>query len=200
MKLNPRHGHFHATLVAKADKLLRPWQGDCWRFQDAEFPTGKDILSGEGARVNGGRLNVRGSFPVVYGSLSEETALKEANARAKRYGLVVRKPRIFVSIHLDLQRVLDLTDATTRHTLDLPLKVLREEDWEKLQDSGVEALGQALGRAAWQAGAEGVVIPSFAHRGGTNVAFFPGNRAIESKVQIYEEKILPGVKIRQGRK
>lgn len=200
MKLNPRHGHLHATLVAKADKLLRPWQGDCWRFQDAEFPTGKDILSGEGARLNGGRLNVRGSFPVVYGSLSEETALKETNARAKRYGLVVRKPRVFVCIHLDLQRVLDLTDATTRRTLDLPLKVLREEDWEKLQDSGVEALGQALGRAAWQAGAEGVMIPSFAHRGGTNVAFFPGNRTEKSKIRIYESEVLPAGKGTKGRK
>lgn len=190
MKFNPRHEHFSKVITTEVDDMLVAWEGDCWRFQDADFPSAKEILNGEGARLNGGRLNVRGSFPVVYGSLSDETALKESKARAKRYGLEVRKPRVFVCIHLKLRRVLDLTQDPIRRSLGVTLKILREEDWEKLQDSGIEALSQALGRAAHGQGAEAIVIPSFAHRGGTNVAFFPRNLTKGRMVKIYEEDTL----------
>ncbi|MCC5835097.1 MAG: hypothetical protein JJU20_10220 [Opitutales bacterium] len=46
MKLNPRHVHFLKKIQENADDWLSPWQGDCWRFQDIEFPQADEILSG----------------------------------------------------------------------------------------------------------------------------------------------------------
>jgi RES domain-containing protein len=191
MKANPRYSEFHSVLTAHAYDWLEPWEGDCWRFQDIEFPTANEILSGAGAQRFGGRLNFRGTFPVVYGSSTEDTALKESAARATRYGLVVRKPRILVAIELKLQRVLDLRRANVRRLLGIALKELQHEDWEKLQDHGTEALSQALGRAASVTGAEAVMIPSFAQRGGVNVAWFPANKLKGSACSIHEGSKLP---------
>ena len=112
MKSNPRYAHFQRVIEAHRGDWLQPWAGDSWRFQDIDFPSGPEILNGEGARINGGRWNVRDSFAAVYGSISEQTALHESGAHAKRYGLVLRKPRILVAIGYDVaifsQRVADV--------------------------------------------------------------------------------------------
>jgi RES domain-containing protein len=191
MKANPRHSYFLDVLTKHVSTLPVPWSGDCWRFQDADFPRSDQILSGHGAYLNGGRWNGIKQFPAVYGSTDEHTAIDESNARAKRYGIVVRKPRVVVAIHLQLQRVLDLTDAEVRRKLGITLKEIAAEDWEKLQDSGVESLSQALGRAAHESWAEAILVKSFARRSGVNVAFFPKNRLPISTVKIWDEGSLP---------
>ncbi|MCP5535092.1 MAG: RES family NAD+ phosphorylase [Akkermansiaceae bacterium] len=78
MKHNPRYDDIFKAIAEHKDTLIVPWQGECWRFQAASYPTGKEILSGQGAYVNGGRWNAAGTTQVVYGSTSEEVALKEA--------------------------------------------------------------------------------------------------------------------------
>ena len=191
MKANPRYDYFQSVLKDPNTRWSTPWEGDCWRYQDIDFPSEKEILSGEGAFLNGGRLNAIGSFHVVYGSTTDRTALDESAARAKRYGLTVRKPRILVCIELKMQNVLDLRQPPVRRALGVTIRELRAEDWETLQNNGIEALGQALGRAAFDSKAEGVMIPSFAHRGGLNVALFPKNRLAGSKVKIVEGGSLP---------
>lgn len=200
MKANPRYSHFFSVLSAANPDLLIPWKVDCWRYQDIEFPAAKQILSGEGAFRNGGRLNGIGSFPVVYGSATDETALQESAARARRYGLTVRKPRVLVCIEMELQKVLDLRQAPLLGTLGVTLAELGAEDWETLQNNGIESLGQSLGRAAFKAKAEAVIIPSFAHKGGLNVAWFPENRQPGSVVKIVEGEKLPPQVSRKRRK
>lgn len=64
-KFNPQFGEIAADLGDQGRELLRPWQGDCWRFQAISHPRGRDILSGKGALQNGGRWNAPGTFPVV---------------------------------------------------------------------------------------------------------------------------------------
>jgi len=191
MKANPRYVHFYSVLSALDANWLTPWQGDCWRYQEIDFPSGKEILSGDGAFFNGGRLNVKGSFQVVYGSATEETALEESAARAKRYGLTVRKPRILVCIEIKLQKMLDLRQKPLLKALGVTLAELGSENWETLQNNGIESLGQSLGRAAFETEAEAVIIPSFAHDGGFNVAYFPKRRLHGSTVRIVEGKKLP---------
>ena len=191
MKANPRYGEFLTTLQKCAEAWGQPWIGDSWRFQDIDFPTGKDILSGKGAQLRGGRLNFRGSFPVVYGSTDEVTALVESSAHSQRYGLVVRKPRILVAIELRLQRALDLRVPDIQGALNLSLKELQCENWGNLQYHGTEALSQALGRAVFDAGFEAILIPSFAHPAGTNIAWFPKNALRGSTASIHEGSKLP---------
>lgn len=191
MKANPRYAHFRSVLDVPGANWLEPWEGDCWRYQDIDFPSAKQILSGEGAFRNGGRLNGIRSFRVVYGSATEKTALDESAARARRYGLTVRKPRILVCIEMKLQKVLDLRQAPLLGALGVTLAELGAEDWETLQNNGIESLGQALGRAAFDTRAEAIIIPSFAHGGGLNVAWFPQNRMRGSGIKIVEGEKLP---------
>lgn len=197
MKPNPRYAHFRSVLDAAESNWPVPWEGDCWRYQDIDFPSAKQILSGEGALRNGGRLNAKGGFRVVYGSAKDETALKESAARAQRYGLTVRKPRILVCIEMKLQKVLDLRQVPLLEALGVTLAELGAEDWETLQNNGIESLGQSLGRAAFDTKAEAVIIPSFAHHGGLNVAWFPENRLAGSEIEIVEGKTLPTAKRRR---
>lgn len=200
MKANPRYAHFFSVLVADYAKWLAPWEGDCWRYQDVEFPSAKEVLSGEGARQNGGRLNTIGSFPVVYGSSAEKTALDESAARARRYGLTVRKPRILVCIEMKLQKVIDLRNEPLLRALGLTLAELGAEDWETLQSNGTESMGQSLGRATFDTGVEGVLIPSFAHPEGLNIAWFPPNHVHGSVVRIVGGDKLPVGKAKKKRK
>ncbi len=199
MKANPRYKELQSLLEENAEEFLLPWEGDCARLQVIDYPSEKNILDGGGALNRGGRLNFKGRFPVVYGSLTEETALKESGAYAKKFNFVVRTPRILVVIALKLGRVLDLRNAKIRQKLKITLKELGSEDWEALQGKGFESLGQALGRAAMKAGAEGIIIPSFAHKSGCNVAYFPKNLDSKSSASIFEGEKLPKKSRKKGK-
>ena len=67
-----------------------------------------------------------------------------------------REPRLLVAIHLQLNSVLDLTNAAIRRKLGITLEEIREENWRKLQNNRVESLTQSLGRAAFESGAGGM--------------------------------------------
>jgi len=152
---------------------MKPWEGDCWRFQAVDFPSADEILSGEGAYRNGGRWNGINSFRAFYGSTDDVTATRESAALAKYYGFPCREPRLLVCIHCKLTRLLDFTSGSIRRSLGITLKEIEAEDWRKLQATGIEALSQALGRAAREQGAEGLLTRSFANRGGVNIVVFP---------------------------
>jgi len=190
MKHNPRYNDLIKALVKHKGELVAPWQGDCWRFQAVTHPTGKEILSGQGSYMNGGRWNAPKTIKTVYGSSSEEVALKEAKAHDAYYGLPTRSPRIFVCVSLKLERVIDLTKLQNLRKLGLILKHLTQEDWRKIQDHGAESLTQAVGRAACDLGAEALLTRSAAVKGGVNVAYFPVNKMKSSCVFIYGQMAL----------
>jgi hypothetical protein len=48
-KSNPRFDEILADLGDQCGALLRPWEGDCWRFQAISHPRGREILNGKGA-------------------------------------------------------------------------------------------------------------------------------------------------------
>lgn len=126
-------------------------------------------------------------FPAVYGSTDETTAVKESSAVASYAGFPMREPRLLVAIRLEITRVLDLTDPAIRGKLGIILREIRREDWRKIQEAGHESLSQALGRASLDFSAEAILVPSFARRGGVNVAYFPSNRRVESSASIWHE-------------
>jgi RES domain-containing protein len=186
IKSNPRFDELRADLHEHAAELLRPWSGDCWRFQAITHPSGREILNGEGALRNGGRWNAPGTFAVVYGSTTENVALEESKAIERYYGIITRKARIFVCIGIRMSRILDLTDAMTLRRLKLVAKHLRAEDWRKINADGHESLTQCIGRAAHSAGAEGLQAPSSSVKGGINLACFPGNKAPGSSLRLHD--------------
>jgi RES domain-containing protein len=183
-----------ARAVERSFPYLVPWSGDVYRSTSPKYAGRDDLITGAGAKANGGRWNPPGSFHTIYASLDPETALAEALAHFRRFGFPIRSamPRIFAALQVKLNRVLDLRLGTVRSTLRVSTARLFAEEWWKKQERGQEALTQAIGRVAWEAGLEGMLVPSAAHRAGSNLIVFPANiHSPSSWVRILNPAELP---------
>lgn len=173
--------------------LAAPWDGTIFRFTGVKYANRGDLLSGAGARRHGGRWNPPGLFNCIYGSLDAGVAQEESFASNDRYGIPreMMRPLVQVAVRLRLQVVLDLTDAAILKLLGVSRAVLTRCDWEAEQDLGREAITQCLGRLAWQAKLEAVLVPSRQISGGVNLALFPGRRRRGSSWKIQGARDLP---------
>ncbi len=172
-------------------QLFQPWAGAVYRVTTLNYPDSKSILLGEGSFLYGGRWNAIGSFRAVYGSTEDTVAVAESRANAEYAGVPYpfRTPRLLVTIELSLRRVLDLSLEQARKDLNVSLEILNQ-DWRKIQDQGQESFTQTLGRAVFQNGGEGLLVPSARVRGGINVVYFPENRQRGSVARVYESEKL----------
>jgi RES domain-containing protein len=134
-------------------------------------------LTGAGSKASGARWNPPKSFATLDSSIDPATALGEAFAHHRYFGFPIEDalPRIMAAVRVELQHVLDLTDASIRKTLRVSVAELVNDDWHKLNRKGQEALTQAIGRLAWQAEWEGLLVPSAVADGKANLIIFPGN-------------------------
>jgi RES domain-containing protein len=164
------------------------WSGTFFRFQTVDFPAPKEVLSGEGARIRGGRWNPPGTA-TLYGSITDTAALEECKANDRYYGVDTKSPRLLVAIETRLTRVLDLTSPICRKSLDLTLTQLAAEDWRKLLASGKESFTQALGRAVVAARGSGLLARSAAVHRGVNVVVFPENCAKDQLLVVEGHKL-----------
>jgi RES domain-containing protein len=153
------------------------WSGVAYRSASPGYANRDDLITGAGSRVAGARWNGRGSFHAVYASLDPQTALDEALAHFRHFNLPIESamPRVLVALQIQLGCVLDLTRIEVRRSLRLSRRRLLDEPWRELQQQGQEALTQAIGRLAWEAEWEGLLVPSAARSGGVNVVVFPAN-------------------------
>lgn len=117
------------------------FSGEGWRHLSPR----RDPLSGEGARIHGGRFNPAGSFPVIYICLTRPCAVAELRRLGQRQAIGVEGllPRYLYRYDVRLDRVLDLTNAGVRDEVGLSLDVLTGPDWAACQDLGTTA--HALG-------------------------------------------------------
>lgn len=98
-------------------------------------------------------------------------------------------PRVFVSIRLEVQRILPLTVGRVRTVLRVSHRRLIREPWQDEQDHGREALTQALGRIARELSLEGLLVPS-AQGTGQNLVVFPDRLLRGSRIDIiHPEKL-----------
>jgi RES domain-containing protein len=151
----------HADLVGAIDQLpATPWAGHAFRHVAA----GRAALSGEGARLVGGRWNPKASFPVLYLGLSRAAVLAEFHRLARRQGLPPESflPRTFFTYEVDLDALLDLRDPTARAAVGL-------DDRDLTAD--ILTPCQAVGEAAHACGREGVLVPGAAESGDVLAAF-----------------------------
>jgi RES domain-containing protein len=126
------------------DVPARSYDGEGWRH----LAPGYDPLSGEGARLRGGRFNVRESFPVLYLCTSRACVAAELELLGTRepVGLDGLLPRQIYRYSISLERVLDLTASDVRHALGVDVDSLVDADWSSCQLLGVTA--HALGYQA----------------------------------------------------
>lgn len=117
-------------------------------------------MSGEGARIQGGRWNPAESFPTLYVGLTEDIVAAEFRRLALRSGRSTADflPRQLYEIDVRLQLVLDLTDCEQVAVLGVDAADLMSDDLRTCQ---------ALGDAAHYLGTEAILAPSAA---GTGVA------------------------------
>ena len=80
---------------------------------------------------------------------------------------------MLVAVDVKLARVLDITGGAVRKALVVSSARMRSDDWRASNRQGAESLTQAIGRAAYESGLSGLVVP--ACDGGRNLAWFPGN-------------------------
>jgi RES domain-containing protein len=169
------------------------WTGLLYRFTSIKYASRTDLLSGEGSKKCGGRWNPLGGFKTVYGSTMAETALEESFAHHRRYGIPVQTalPRVLVAVQAHLSKILDLTRGDVRRHLAISTTRMVAEDWQSEQDQGREALTQAIGRMAFVAGLEGLLVPSAAVPSGRALVVFPDNLAPASLLKIVNARQLP---------
>jgi len=182
-----------AAAVARCMPLAGAWAGDVFRFAVPRWATAAQLLTGAGALHAGGRWHPVGAFRAVYATLDPETALAESLAHYRRFGIAVRDamPRTLNAVSVSLSRVLDLTaGAVRRHLVVSHARMLAEEWWVR-QARDEEAVTQAIGRAVYAAGLEGLLVPSAARPGGRGLIFFPDNRSPGSVLTIVNPHELP---------
>lgn len=126
-----------------------------------------DPLSGEGARIHGGRFNPPDSFPVLYLCTTRACAIAEFERLGERQviGMAGLLPRSLYRYDLVLEMVLDLTSRSVLRTLGVRTETLTAPGWGETQD---------LGRAAHDTGWEALLTPS-ATRVDQVLAVFPDN-------------------------
>ena len=176
MKKHPESDRL-AKALAKCLPHASPWKGEFFRSASPRYANKDDLITGTGSKMAGARWNPPGAFRTVYGSLDVETAVAEALAHFRHFGLPVSKamPRVIVALEGKLQRVLDLTDAPTRRVLGVSTRRLLDEPWREEQKKKREALTQVIGRLAFEANLEALLVASAARRGGVNLILFPAN-------------------------
>jgi RES domain-containing protein len=164
----------------------RPWKGVAYRSCSPRYARSADVLSGEGVRRHGGRWNTPELFPAVYASLSPETAVAESLSHFRHYGIPLAEalPRVLLALDVRLSETGDLTSGTARKGLRVSRRRMRAEPWRRAQEGGREALTQAIGRAAFDAGLEALIVPSAADPAGANLVVFPGRLSAGSRLAV----------------
>ncbi|MCX5752270.1 MAG: RES domain-containing protein [Candidatus Krumholzibacteria bacterium] len=105
-----------------------------FRSAGVKYANEKDFTSGGGASYYGGRWNPPG-VAAIYASLDPATAVKESYQEFIKYGFKPGniQPRVFAGLKLNVNRVLDLTDAKIRKKLGFSRDRLTGEDWQAIQ-------------------------------------------------------------------
>jgi len=161
------------TLVRALDRLTRVrFEGRVYR----QLAPGYGPLSGEGARIHGGRWNPPDSFPVLYTAPDPATCLAELARAAALQGLrpVDLLPRVLVSYEVQLSRVLDMTDAEVLAALNLRPEQLLTDDLRRTR---------AIGAAALFVGFEAIRAESAARRGAVALPIFITGLLADSSVE-----------------
>jgi len=171
-------GGIDPELIRRVDSLARV------SFAGAGFRhlgPGHSPMSGEGARIRGGRWNPEDSFPVLYVALSPDAAVAEFYRLAERQGMPAENllPRRFQEYAVELRELLDIREEDSRGGLGLTAAVITGVDPSRCQ---------AVGDAAHYAGFEGILAPS-ATGAGDVLAIFTGNLVAGSSIEVGDSRL-----------
>lgn len=127
-----------------------------WRM--IRIPWQRDPLSGEGARLYGGRWNAKG-VPALYLGASHDAAIAE-------YYRGLPKPGTLVPYDVRSDAIADLTGGSTETERAVHC------DWARQMRDGDLPPSWVLAERLIAEGAHGALVPSIQHRGGTNLVLW----------------------------
>lgn len=137
--------------------------------------------SGAGAGEHGGRLN-RVGLPALYLSLEEETALAEYKQLS-----ALMPPGLMVSYELRVHQVIDFSNGYTDEWDGLWQEL--HCDWRSIWfNQRVEPPSWLIGDIAVDAGAKGILFPSQAKPGGTNLVIFTDTLSEQDELNVYDPR------------
>ena len=128
--------------------------GTAYRAHDPRWSW--TLLSGEGARIHGGRFSPQG-VPALYLALDFATAVIEAN---QGFPFRLMAPITLVSYAVDCDGLADLTDPKILQGLGATAADLACA-WKHLSEGGRSVPSWVLVERLRSEGASGVVVPSF---------------------------------------
>jgi RES domain-containing protein len=191
MKLAPNP--IYNRIVEQIGKMKHPftsWQGLLFRASPLQFAQARRLLDGMGGFRWGGRWSAAGTFPSVNASTDDKTALTESKASFAYYNWASSdvRTRIIVGVKARFSQIVDLTNSKGLGGKGwLDLRDMLAEDWRKLNAAGFESRSQALGRAAHDCGAEGLLVSSARISKGINLVYFPQALVKDSKIELLGE-------------
>ena len=137
----------------------RPYAGSLWRMIHPARQ--RAVYSGEGARLYGGRWNMKG-WPALYLAVDHVTAVAE-------YYQGLPKPGMLVPYRIEAQAITDLTDGRGSPVDDRVAEALAA-DWKRIAAlDGQVPPSWALAQEMIATGIEGALVPSAQNRSGTAV-------------------------------
>lgn len=169
------------------------FSGTMCRAVATKYANSNDLLTGEGAKRHGGRWNPPGLFGAIYGSLDPYAALAETVGTYGQYHISFeqRLPLVLVGIRIRLQRILDLTEGKMRQHLGVSEERMLDADWQTAQAKNGEGLTQAIGRLAWEANVEDLLVSSTRLKKEKNLVVFPNRLYKPSYLTIVNRHELP---------
>ncbi|QEH32257.1 RES domain protein [Aquisphaera giovannonii] len=169
-------------------RLATDFVGICFRTAAYKRANQRDLISGRGSAIHGGRWNPPG-LPTVYLSADLITATEEYLQTNRRAGLPdeAALPKVDVGVTCAMDRVLDLTRADVRRCVGISEEQILGV--RVLEPTGVEVITQAIGRLAVEVCFQGLLVPSAARPGARNVVVFPGK--LSKRLAIVNRERLP---------
>ena len=88
---------------------------------------------------------------------------------------------------LTLQAVLDFRLGLVRHRIQVSLDRILNVDWRKEVAAGGRPITQTIGRAAWEIGLQGMIVPSAVDPKGHNLLVFTDNLQLNCEIEILHQ-------------
>lgn len=152
-----------------------------YRFMAMKYA--RSPLNALGSRIVGGRYNFIGTFEILYVAPDPQTSIEETITTPPfRF-----PPKVMITIEVNLQNVLDLSDLQNLTILGVDAGKLTLP-WRKMQDiDRQEAYTQTIGRLVFESKIfEGLLYPSAKVPGKYNLAIFPTHLKPGSSIMVYD--------------
>jgi RES domain-containing protein len=144
----------------------------------------REPMSGEGARLHGGRFNPKG-IPALYTALSVMTAIREANQ------IGTLQPTTLVSYEADITPIFDATDANALSSHGMTPADLAANDWRIRMGTDGKAPTQILAQRLIAAGYAGMRVRSFAAGASAedlNMVLWVWGSALPAKLMLIDDE------------